>query len=113
MRLLVILGGKKSILLPWNYPHFLYGFIYAAITKVSPKVGTFLYERGFTSRGYRYKLSVFSRLFLQRVKGMKKEFWSTFPIQWWIGSPWGISSKPCSPSSSRKTLFKLGVPHSL
>lgn len=87
MRLHVKFSSEKPIILPWNYPGFLQGYLYRAISKARPDLGSLLHERGLTAEGHRYKMMVFSRLFPQRATPVENGLRMTPPIHWWVSSP--------------------------
>lgn len=87
MRLRITLRAEKDVLLPWNYQHYLHGFLYAAITGENPEIGSFLHEQGFSCDRHRYKLFVFSRLFPRKVQRTPQGLLASSPILWWVSSP--------------------------
>lgn len=87
MRFRVVLEAKERVLLPWNYAHFLHGFIYRAITEENTELGHFLHEEGFQAESHRYKLFVFSRLFAPHVKGTSRGILFLPPVTFFVGSP--------------------------
>ncbi|MCS7242611.1 CRISPR-associated endoribonuclease Cas6 [Candidatus Caldatribacterium sp.] len=87
MRLRITLWAEKSLLLPWNYQHYLHGFLYAAVTGENPEIGTFLHEQGFAKDHHRYKFFVFSKLFPTRVRSTLQGLFVSPPILWWVASP--------------------------
>ncbi|GEM_PF-4596956 len=87
LRLRITLSSPNAIFLPWNYPHLLHGYIYAAVTRERPEIGVFLHERGFESEKHRYKLFVFSKLFATKSRSTSGSLLFSPPLRWWIGSP--------------------------
>lgn len=87
MRLRVTWVANGRVILPWNYLHFLHGFLYAAIRKASPKLGEFLHQQGFSVGSHRYKLLTFSLLFPKHSRALKDGLEMTPPILWWVSSP--------------------------
>ncbi|RKQ88680.1 CRISPR-associated endoribonuclease Cas6 [Brockia lithotrophica] len=87
MRLRVDWTGDNPIVLPWNYPHLLHGFVYAAIYKTNPLLGEQLHERGFAAGGHRYKMFTFSLLFPQQARRREEGLEMVPPIRWWVSSP--------------------------
>lgn len=87
MRLKITLQGEHALLLPWNYQHYLHGFLYAAVTGENPEIGVFLHEQGFAKDRHRYKFFVFSKLFPARARGTPEGLVAHPPILWWVSSP--------------------------
>lgn len=87
MRLRATLEAEGELLLPWNYQHYLHGFLYGAVTEENPAMGVFLHEQGFEKDRHRYKLFVFSKLFPRRAQGTHQGLLVSPPILWWVSSP--------------------------
>lgn len=87
MRLRVVFYAKYPVFLPWHYPHLLHGFLYGAIARSSPALGSFLHEQGFVAGSHRYKMLVFSKLYPLRAQKQSGGLVFTPPIQWWASSP--------------------------
>lgn len=88
MRLHIEFYSEQSVNLPWHYPHLLHGFLYRAIAKGSPRLGSFLHEQGFVAENHRYKMLVFSRLYPRRARSQGAGGLTLTPsIHWWVSSP--------------------------
>ncbi len=87
MRLHIIFSTEDKIILPWDYPHLLHGFIYRAIAKAKPKLGEFLHDQGFVAGTHRYKMITFSLLHSEKAKARKDGLEIHPPIHWWTSSP--------------------------
>jgi len=85
MRVTMTSGGKIN--LPWNYPHYLHGFLYASMLKIEPKLAEFLHNEGFRVEGHIYKLFNFSWLHPKKAQKEKEALSMLPPILWWISSP--------------------------
>lgn len=86
MRVVVSLGGASRFLVPWNYQHFLHGFVYRAMDETRPRWAHLLHERGFKSEGHAYKMFTFSTLVPRRAKATEEGLLMEPPIRWWISS---------------------------
>lgn len=87
MRLHIVFNTEKLITLPWHYPHLLHGFLYGAIARARPQLGSFLHEQGFVAESHRYKMVVFSKLYPRRAAICSAGLTLTPPIRWWVSSP--------------------------
>ncbi|MBE3577932.1 MAG: CRISPR-associated endoribonuclease Cas6 [Limnochordales bacterium] len=87
MRLHVVFSSEEPVTLPWHYPSLLQGYLYRAIAKARPDLGSLLHDRGLTAEGHRYKMMVFSRLFPRQASPASNGLSMTPPIHWWVSSP--------------------------
>lgn len=87
MRLHIVFTGEDKVVLPWDYLHWLHGFLYTAIAKASPKLGQFLHEQGFVTGTHRYKMVTFSRLYPAKAQSHPEGLQMCPPIHWWVSSP--------------------------
>lgn len=104
MRLRILWASEGSVVVPWNYPHLLHGFLYAAIRRANPQWGEFLHQQGFVVGSHRYKLLTFSLLFPRSARRRKEGLEMSPPIQWWVSSPLHASMEALA-----STLLKEGV----
>lgn len=87
MRLHIVFYSERPVTLPWHYPHLLHGFLYDAIAKARPHLGSFLHDQGFVVGNHRYKMLVFSKLYPRRASSHAGGLTLTPPIHWWVSSP--------------------------
>lgn len=87
MRLHIVFYSEHPVFLPWHYSHLLHGFLYGAIAKASPGLGSFLHDQGFGTGAHRYKMLVFSKLYPRRAKSFSDGLSLIPPIHWWVSSP--------------------------
>ncbi|MCF6095476.1 CRISPR-associated endoribonuclease Cas6 [Thermovorax subterraneus] len=87
MRVRVVFQGEEPVILPWNYPHLLHGYLYGAIARANPEFGTFLHEEGFTAGNHRYKMLVFSKIFSRESRALPQGLKVMPPLEWWFSSP--------------------------
>ncbi|KXG77806.1 hypothetical protein AN618_08180 [Fervidicola ferrireducens] len=87
MRVRVVFQGEEPVVLPWNYPHLLHGYLYGAIARANPEFGSFLHEQGFVEGNHRYKMLVFSKIFSRESRALPGGLKVTPPLTWWFSSP--------------------------
>ncbi|MEJ5299419.1 MAG: CRISPR-associated endoribonuclease Cas6 [Thermodesulforhabdaceae bacterium] len=87
MRLHIVFNTEQPIKLPWNYQHLLHGFLYGAIARSRPQLGSFLHEQGFVAENHRYKMVVFSKFYPRRASTCETGLILEPPIHWWVSSP--------------------------
>ncbi len=87
MRVHVTFQADKPVLLPWNYPEKLQGFVYRTIGKASPELAARLHSEGFVVGSHRYKLITFSWLYPRSATMKGNGLLMEPPIHWWMSSP--------------------------
>ena len=83
MRLTLEFGSNEQIVLPLHYNYYIQSFLYRHI---SPELGKFLHDHGFTLEKRRFKMFTFSRL-QGKYKIMKDKIKFFPPIYLTISSP--------------------------